>query len=400
MDLDHFKEINDTLGHHAGDRLLCDVGDRLGAILRESDTVARFGGDEFALLLPDVSDEAGAAFVAERIRDALALPLVLEGIAVEAESSVGIALFPEHGTDPDQLLQRADVAMYQAKEDHVGHCVYRPESDRHSPRRLALLSEVRSGLDRGDFRVLYHPIVDVGSGAVRSVEALIRWEHPVHGLVMPGEFIPLAERTGLIRPLTLYVLESALAQCARWRESGIRVGVSVNLSARNLLDTSFPDQVAGLLERHGIPGEQLQLEITENTLMSDPGRARLVLTRLRELGARLAIDDFGTGYSSLSYLKHLPVTELKIDRSFVMHMNEESGDRQIVRSTVALGKNLGLTVVAEGVETCSILDELEAVGCDQAQGFLFTKPLAADDFAGWWRERSGTTVEDAAGSPA
>ena len=383
LDVDHFKDVNDTLGHHAGDRLLRDAAGRLGAVVRSSDTVARLGGDEFAVLLNDVTDVDGATKVAEEIRAALAVPVELEGIDVEVEPSIGIVLFPEHGSTPDDLLQRADVAMYEAKREKTRFSVYSATRDEHTPRRLALLSEMRRALEQQELVLHYQPIVDIGTGSVSGAEALARWQHPVHGLVPPGEFIPLAERTGLIRELTLYVLEAGLAQLQAWRRDGIDLTLSVNLSARNLLDRSLAATVARLLEAYDVPAHRLQLELTENTIMRDPTRSLGVLSELRDLGVRLAVDDFGTGYSSLSYLKHLPVTELKIDRSFVMQMTTDESDARIVQSTIDLSRNLGLRVVAEGVEDGETLSRLGEIGCHDAQGFYLSRPLPADLFVAW-----------------
>ena len=388
LDLDHFKEVNDTLGHHAGDRLLRDAAARLRAVLRTSDTVARLGGDEFAVLLPEVSGVDAATLVAEEIRSALAVPVELEGIEVEVEPSIGIVLFPEHGATADELFQRADVAMYEAKQEKTGFAVYSAQRDKHSPRRLALLSEMRRALEQKEIVVHYQPIVDIRTGEVNAAESLARWLHPVHGLVPPSEFIPLAERTGLIKELTLYVLETGLTQLRAWRSRDIDLRLSVNLSARNLLDRSFPRTVTELLEIHEIAPDRLQFELTENTIMRDPTRSLAVLSDLRDLGVGLAVDDFGTGYSSLSYLKHLPVTELKIDRSFVMHLMEDESDARIVQSTIDLSRNLGISVVAEGVEDALTLDRLGNIGCDQAQGYFLSRPLTPDDFAAWHLRRA------------
>ena len=388
LDIDHFKEVNDTLGHHAGDRLLRDAAARLRAVLRTSDTVARLGGDEFAILLPQVTGVDAATLVAEEIRSALAIPVELEGIEVEVEPSIGIVLFPEHGATADELFQRADVAMYEAKQEKTGFAVYSAQRDKHSPRRLALLSEMRRALEQKEIVVHYQPIIDIRTGEVNAAESLARWLHPVHGLVPPSEFIPLAERTGLIKELTLYVLETGLAQLRSWRSRDIDLRLSVNLSARNLLDRSFPRTVTELLEFHEIAPDRLQFELTENTIMRDPTRSLAVLSELRDLGVGLAVDDFGTGYSSLSYLKHLPVTELKIDRSFVMHLMQDESDARIVQSTIDLSRNLGISVVAEGVEDELTLDRLGNIGCDQAQGYFLSRPLTPDDFATWHLRRA------------
>jgi diguanylate cyclase (GGDEF)-like protein len=393
MDLDRFKEVNDTLGHHIGDRLLEQVGERLRTELRASDTVARLGGDEFAVLIPGLSDPDMALSFAAKLRAALDEPFVLDDrIQTHAEASVGIALYPEHGTTADELVQHADVAMYAAKYAHSGAAVYDRDDDQSSPERLALIGELRGAIGRDDLVLHYQPKVDIDApgDAALAVEALVRWEHPVHGLVPPAEFIPLAEHTGLMRPLTLWVLETALRQLCTWRAEGLDLAVAVNLSAANLADAELPRDVEALLERYGIASDHLTLEITESTAMADPTRAVAVLQRLSEIGVGLAIDDYGTGYSSLAYLKSLPVTELKIDRSFVMRMSSDAGDAVIVRSTIELGHNLGLRVVAEGVEDVRTLASLKRNGCDFVQGFEISRPLIASAVPAWfesWRGR-------------
>ncbi len=326
------------------------MGERLRAALRQVDTVARLGGDEFAVLLPRIAAAEGATAVAEKLRATFDEPFLLEGLTLDVEASIGVALYPDHGSDPDELLQRADIAMYVAKETHAGFVLFDPRLDQHSPRRLALLGELRRAIDHQQLVVHYQPKVDAQSGRVLGVEALVRWQHPEHGLVPPDEFIPLAERTGLIGPLTHYVLDAALRQCRAWQHAGHELSVAVNVSARRLLDLEFPDEVATLLARWEVPARLLVVEITESTIMADPTRALEILSRLHDMGVQLAIDDFGTGYSSMAYLKNLPVHELKIDRSFVTHMTSNTSDAVIVRSTVDLGRNLGLRVVAEGVE--------------------------------------------------
>ena len=378
LDLDRFKDVNDTLGHHHGDQLLIEVGQRLCDLLREADTVARLGGDEFAVLLPGATAE-GASAVADKLRTVLQQPLTIDGVALDLDASIGIAVYPEHRTDAAELLQHADVAMYMAKQAHVGFLVYDPTVDQHSPKRLALLGGLRRALERDELVLHYQPKADLGSGAVHSVEALVRWQHPDHGLLGPGEFIPLAERTGLIHPLTHWVLNAALDQAARWQRGGLRLSVAVNVSTRCLLDPAFPDQVAGQLATWQVPADLLVLEITESAVMADPARALDVLRGLHTLGVGLAVDDFGTGYSSMAYLKELPVDELKIDRSFVIQMAVSASDAVIVRSTIDLGHNLGLRVVAEGVETQHAWQQLSELGCDIAQGYYLGRPMPAAD---------------------
>jgi EAL domain-containing protein (putative c-di-GMP-specific phosphodiesterase class I) len=294
-----------------------------------------------------------------------------------------VALYPEHGNDPEELLQHADIAMYVAKDTHAGFVLFDPTQDQHSPRRLALLGELRRAIDQHQLLLHYQPKVDTHSGQVLGVEALVRWQHPTHGLIPPGEFIPLAERTGLIQPLTHYVLDAALGQCHQWRQAGHELSVAVNVSARRLLDLDFPDQVAATLTRWRVPARLLVVEITESTIMADPTHALEILGRLSAMGVQLSIDDFGTGYSSMAYLKNLPVHELKIDRSFVAQLTSDSRDAVIVRSTVDLGRNLGLRVVAEGVEDQATWQALAALGCDAIQGYHISRPVPPDHLINW-----------------
>ena len=386
MDLDRFKEINDTLGHEVGDLVLRDVGARLKRKLRGRGTIARLGGDEFAILLPDVIATDEALEEAHELLRALDAPFNTQELSIDVDASIGLALSPMHGDEAASLLQHADVAMYTAKQRHGGVEVYEPESDQHSRRRLALAGELRVAVDEGQLELHYQPVVRMSDGCVAGAEALVRWRHSTHGWVAPDEFIPLAEHTSLIRPLTLFVLEAALRQAAAWRRSGRTLSVSVNLSARSLLDLSLPHDIARLLLEFGVPAEGLTLEITESSIMSDPGRTEAVLERLHVLGVGLSIDDFGTGYSSLSYLKRLPVDQVKIDKSFVINMARDENDAAIVRSTIDLGHNLGLRVVAEGVEEQEAWDKLRGLGCDLAQGYLLSRALPAPAFDEWLTE--------------
>jgi diguanylate cyclase (GGDEF)-like protein len=383
LDLDRFKEVNDTLGHHNGDLLLKEIGARLRGTLRESDSVARLGGDEFGVLLPKIADGEAAVAVAEKIRQVLRNPFTLEGITLDVRASAGLALYPDHGEDVEALLRRADVAMYIAKEDHTGCELYSAERDQYSPARLALVAELRRAIDEGELVLHYQPTAELQTGRVVGVEALVRWQHPERGLLAPDEFIPLAERTGLIRDLTLYVLDAALEQARAWHERRLDLNVSVNLSARDLLDLQLPEKVRKLLELHGVPAHRLELEITESVILAEPMQARAVLSRLSAMGVRLAIDDFGSGYSSLAYLKRLPVGEIKIDRSFVMNMERDESDAVIVRSTIDLGRNLGLSVVAEGVETEATWARLANLGCDLGQGFHLSRPMVGAALFDW-----------------
>jgi diguanylate cyclase (GGDEF)-like protein len=390
-DLDRFKEINDTLGHHYGDQLLMQVGERLRAALREVDTVARLGGDEFAVLLPKIASAEDAVLVARKFQAALEEPFTLDDLTLDVEASIGLALYPDHGNDPDELLQRADIAMYAAKDTHADFMLFDAKLDQHSPRRLALLGELRRAIENEQLVLHYQPIVDAHTNKVLGVEALVRWQHPERGLLPPGDFIPLAERTGLITPLTHYVLKAALQQCRQWCQAGHELAVAVNVSARRLLDLSFPDEVAGLLAIWQVPARLLVVEITESTIMADPAHALEVLGRLDRMGVQVAIDDFGTGYSSMAHLKSLPVHELKVDRSFVMHMTSSASDAVIVQTTIDLGRNLGLRVVAEGVEDAATWQELEALGCNAIQGYYVSRPIPAEDLTSWLEQQPAAT---------
>ena len=383
MDLDHFKEINDTLGHYHGDRLLQLVGERLSGLLRAEDTVARMGGDEFAVLLPSLAEQGYSQTVADKVLDALGRSFEIDGLTLEVGASIGIACFPDHGEDGETLLQRADIAMYVAKSGHLGAQLYETEQDRHSVQRLALAGELRRAIEHGELVLYYQPKVDVASGQVIGVEALCRWEHPSLGLIMPDEFVPMAEHTGLITPLTKNVLSLALRQVAEWQEQGHRLSIAINLSARSFLDSQLLDDLPELLDGWGVDPSLLELEITESMIVGDPERARGVLERLHRLGVTLAIDDFGTGYSSLAYLKQLPVDEIKIDKSFVVQMGGSHSDETIVRSIIDLAHNLDMRAVAEGVEDEVILNRLTELGCDVAQGYHISRPLPGAAFGPW-----------------
>ena len=393
IDLDRFKEINDTLGHHVGDELLRQVARRLEAALPNASVIARLGGDEFVALLEPGSTARDAMRTADAFLEALDQPFRLAGLLAHVRASVGIALCPDHGSDRTTLLRHADVAMYCAKAAGGGAKVYAAQDDPHTPDRVVLAGELRAALDTGELVLHYQPKVELQTGAVTSVEALVRWEHPVRGLLAPAQFLELAEQQGLMRKLTLRVLDLALAQTVSWMRAGRRLPVAVNLAAANLLDMRFPDDVADALRRNGAPAELLQLEITEDTIMADPVRVLDIVSRLSELGISLALDDFGAGYSSLSYLKRLPVQELKIDRAFVSHMDTSHDDAVIVRSTIELARNLGLRVVAEGVENQRTQDDLADAQCDLAQGFHLSPPRDIAELDAWLDVHHSAAVE-------
>ena len=378
VDLDGFKEINDTLGHHEGDALLCCVAERLRNALRASDTVARLGGDEFAIVLGDVADAKAACAVAQDLCDVIKRPLTMTGdLMVQVRASIGVAVSPDHGQDPETLMRHADVAMYQAKGAGGGQQLYVAEHDEASPERLRRVGELADAIENGELIMHFQPKIDLATGRIEGLEALIRWPHPRLGVLPPAQFIEMAERSGLIIPLTSFALDAAMRECRSWLSAGLEVPVAVNLSARSLRDTGVVEEVARLLEQHELPGRLLQLELTENSLVADPEAARAVLGELRKLSVTVAIDDFGTGFSSLAHLKDFPVDELKIDRRFVMNLERGSADAAIVRSTIQLAHDLGLRVVAEGVENTEALALLSELGCDAVQGYLLGRPAPA-----------------------
>jgi diguanylate cyclase (GGDEF)-like protein len=383
MDLDRFKDVNDSLGHHVGDLLLKGIASRCTESLsRECDTVARLGGDEFAILLP-ASDTRAAEVVARRLLSALEEATTLEGQSVIIGGSIGIASYPEHGEDMHTLLQHGDMAMYAAKRSNAGFAVYDPRYDRQSQQRLSLMSELRHAVEHGELVLYYQPKVDLVTGTIDHVEALVRWIHPERGFIAPDEFIPFAEHTGYIKAITRWVIAEALRQLVDWHGRGVELNVSINISARDLTNPELPAMFTGLDSARANALQWLSLEITESGIMTDAARALGTLEFLRGLGLRLSIDDFGTGYSSLSYLKRLPVQELKIDKSFVIDMAEDKDGAMIVRSTINLGHNMGLKVVAEGVENRETWDLLKAWGCDLAQGYFISRPLPGDDLVQW-----------------
>jgi diguanylate cyclase (GGDEF)-like protein len=387
MDLDRFKEINDTLGHHYGDVLLKELGPRLTSAIGEGGFVARLGGDEFGILLgEDTDDIAVLEVVMARLFTSVSQPFMIDELSLEVGASVGVARFPQDGEDSHALLRCADIAMYAAKEAQTEYKIYTAEQNQHSKHRLGVLSGIRHALVRNEIVVHYQPIIDLDEMRVRGAEGLVRWQHPEHGLIPPGAFVQTVEQTGLIGPLTRHVLERSIAECAAWRKDGREMSVAVNLSVRNLLDRDLPKEIERLLNAYDLPPEALQLEITESMIMSDPERALATVTRLSGLGARLSVDDFGTGYSSLANLRKMPIDELKIDRSFVSPMMHNESDLIIVRSTINLGHDLGLNVIAEGVEDNPTLEELALLGCDLAQGYHVSRPMAAEAFNDWLSE--------------
>jgi diguanylate cyclase (GGDEF)-like protein len=387
MDLNGFKEINDTMGHHVGDAVLREVAARLTARISEHGIVARLGGDEFGFVLPDLADVEQVGDLSRAILGELERPVTVDGIALEMRASLGVTVAPEHGEEHTILLRRADIAMYAAKSSGGGMEVYDPSGDRHSTRRLILANELRAAPRTDAIEVWYQPVADLATGQVLGCEALMRWNHSLHGSIPPDEFIPLAEQSGVIGELTWWILDAAIRQVREWHDQGLELGVSVNVTARTLLEADLLDRLAQLLAVMGVEARWLTLELTESSIMADPDRSSRVLAALGDLGVRVAIDDFGTGYSSLTRLKQLPIHVVKIDKSFVMSMCIDEGDGAIVRSTIELARNLGHVVVAEGVEDQATWDQLALLGCDWAQGFHLARPMRAPLFDIWLRQR-------------
>ena len=406
LDLDRFKEVNDTLGHAVGDRLLRDVAQRLEEPIRRTDTIARLGGDEFAVLLPAVTDLERAFRVSQRIVDALQQPFWVESLSLEVGVSIGVSLYPDHADDESKLLQCADVAMYMAKENQTHIEIYSQDKDHNTIRHLTLTGELRKAIEDNQLSFEYQPTMNLQRDEISHVEALARWKHPTHGNIPPDEFILQAERTGLIQSFTVWEFDTALGQLARWKELGVDIGVALNLSAGTLHRPTLPDLLQDLLDKWAVDATRLTLELTESAIMIDPDSAAEILKRLDAIGVRLSIDDFGTGYSSLACLKGLPVDELKIDKSFVMHMTQNESDAVIVRSTIDLAHNLGLSVVAEGIESEEHLALLRGLGCDVGQGFFIGRPLPAAEITHWLRARradqsreSGTAAAEQPAQP-
>ncbi|MBA2690559.1 MAG: EAL domain-containing protein [Burkholderiales bacterium] len=396
LDLDRFKEVNDTLGHQSGDAILKQIGPRLRRLLSGEHFLCRLGGDEFALLIVGNADKEAVEQLAKSLLQAIREPFKVDGINLRIDASIGIALYPEHGDNTYEILRRADVAMYLAKREGSGYRIYHPGHDIHSPARLMLMTDLRHALETNQLVLHYQPKRILHGPDELALEALVRWQHPQRGLLPPEEFVPFAEMTDLIRPLTLWVVDAAVRQYRRWRDAGYTVKISVNISTRNLLDQQLPDLIAAMVKKHDVPPECLEFEITESAIMADPGRSLGVLRRISAMGHQLSIDDFGTGYSSLAYLTKLPVQNLKIDRAFVRQMIRSPRDASIVQSTIGLAHNLGMRVIAEGVEDAATLEKLRGLKCDEAQGYLISRPVSATDIApmlqteGAWRIRKGS----------
>ena len=383
IDLDHFKEVNDTLGHYSGDLLLQDLAKRLRHVLRTNDIVSRLGGDEFAVLLTGLATGAAADSVAQQLLVTLQEPIQLRGLGINLKASIGLALYPLDGRDVDALVQRADIAMYRAKAEQRGYSHYLRNEDPYSADRLAMIEDLRRAIENDELVIHYQPKVNLGTGQLVGVEALVRWPHPGRGLIPPAEFVSLAEHTGLIRGLTRVVLRRALREIGEAPLPG--ASVAVNVSVHDLLDPQFPAEIAQQLRAAGIPEDRLVLEVTEGAIMADPGHARMVLSELQRTGVQVALDDFGTGYSSLAHLRQLPVNEIKIDRSFVGQMLKEESDAIIVEAIIGLGHKLGLRVIAEGVEDKASWERLADFGCDSAQGFLISPGLPIEALVSWQR---------------
>jgi diguanylate cyclase (GGDEF)-like protein len=384
LDLDGFKAINDTLGHPAGDSLLRQVAESLRESVRPVDVVSRLGGDEFAILLTQLPSETQARVIALHLLARLrANSYQVDGVALSVDASIGVALLPNHGEDSDLLLQRADVAMYQAKRAHTDVAVYDEAKDTHDVSQLGLLAELRRAVELDELTLHYQPKVSLVTGNLEGVEALVRWEHPTRGLLPPGDFIPMAENTGLMQPLTEWVLRRAIGQAVQWRDAGLMIAVAVNLSPLSLLDQDLPRLVLRLLADASLPAHLLELEITETAIMTDPARATQVLTHLQAMGVRVAIDDFGVGYTSLAYLKTLPVATLKIDRCFIAEILHSDKDQAIVESVIGLGHKLGLTVLAEGIESEVVRERLISLNCDEGQGYHIGRPMTPEQLDNW-----------------
>ncbi|MDH5407676.1 MAG: bifunctional diguanylate cyclase/phosphodiesterase [Gammaproteobacteria bacterium] len=382
MDLNQFKEVNDTLGHHCGDQLLQQVAPRIKSALRESDTVARLGGDEFAFILPD-TDIEGAKTICEKMIQAMDKPFTVEGHSLKIGASIGFAKYPDDARDSDTLLQKADVAMYVAKHDSSGYAIYDVDRDLHSLNRLMIIGQLHEAIRKNEFEIHYQPVINVKTGRIWGVEALVRWNHKMLGLLGPGEFIPIAEQSSIINELTLWVINRSIEQFSSVQQYDKNMRLSINISVKDIQDSSFVENISSILVKHNFDAGKLHIEITESSMMTDSKQAHSVIAELHKSGVNMSIDDFGTGFSSLSYLKQLPAKILKIDKTFVIDMIDDDNDAVIVRSTIDLAHNMGRLVIAEGVENKETLEILEILGCDYAQGFYICMPLTIDKLAKW-----------------
>jgi diguanylate cyclase (GGDEF)-like protein len=383
IEIENFKDMFETLGRNRSDLILKQIATRLKGVSFEGDSIARIDSNAFSMLMIDQMETSGSQQLARYIQKAMEQPFIVDGLKVAAHSNIGIVYFPEHGDDVDTLIQRAGVAAHLAQHSNTGYSIYEPSFDKHSPRRLTLMSELRQAIDHNQLELFYQAKVSIKTGELYGAEALVRWNHPIHGFISPDEFVPMAERTRMIKHLTLWVIRRAFRDCAAWHKLGLDLTISVNLSAKDLHDPELPDLIAGAAASAGIKPEWIILEITEGSVMHEPENALEIIQRLHRMGYKFSMDDFGTGYSSLAYLKKMPLMEIKIDKSFVMDIINSENDAAIVNATISLGHNLGLQVTAEGVENKDILSRLREYGCDIAQGYYFTKPLSVNDFNQW-----------------
>jgi diguanylate cyclase (GGDEF)-like protein len=392
LEVSNFKEVNDTLGLNSSDLILKQIATRLQSVILGTDSVARIDGNLFSILLPNTEHQNASIILAKNIQKALEPAFKVERLSLAIHTNIGIVNYPEHGDDVDTLVQKAGVALFMANQTHEGYIVYSPSYDDHSPRRLTLMNELRQALENNQLQLFYQPKISVPSGSLYGAEALVRWMHPRHGMISPDEFVPMAERTRVIKHLTFWVLKQSFEHCSDWHKQGLDITISVNLSSKDLHDPELPDIVAGIAASTGIEPNWIMLEITESSIMNDPERALIIINRLHQMGYKFSIDDFGTGYSSLAYLKKIPLTELKIDKSFVFDVIKSESDAVIVNATINLAHNLGLQVTAEGVENEDVLEKLARFKCDLVQGYHFSKPLAFEDFHQWMMAYSAKQV--------
>ncbi len=383
LDIDDFKKINDTLGHYSGDRLLKQVVSRLEGVVRKSDTLARVGGDEFAVLMQTEASQGNINRIVKKIKKIFIEPFTIEGLSIEVQASIGIVIFPDHGKELETIMQKASVALYAAKQDSSKFTVYSKQLDKNSPHRLTMMGELRQAIQNDELVLHYQPKINLLTRKIMGAEALVRWEHPEHGFMPPDEFIPMAERTGLIKPLSIWVLNEALGQAEKWHAQNMKLSIAINLSPVTFLDTELPNLIIGMLSLYEVPAEYVTFEITEGSMIKDPALAMEIMNRLVETGIKISIDDFGTGYSSLAYFKNLPANEVKIDKSFVSDMLDNERDAVIVKAIIDLGHNLSLNVVAEGVENKETAIGLKKMGCDVLQGYYISRPISNEDFLAW-----------------